>query len=175
MSARIYCLFVLFLSLQVQAVSKKKSSSKTSPYFLLADISGHLSPPGLGIGAQGGVFLKKNINVGVSYMAMGVSYLNFELVSHLSTLKSEYFITESFYINLGLGQRSINLKHDSFESTKTASISSWGVSTGIGNRWRWEYVSIGCEWITLFYPLMGSKKIPKIEDWFETTNIKNPA
>ena len=65
--------------------------------------------------------------------------------------RAKWFLGNSFYLNTGVGQKSLDINLDFLESP--SSLMASGVSYGVGNRWQWETFSIGCDWLGAFRPL----------------------
>ncbi len=82
-----------------------------------------------------------------------------KLGSTLTELRLKHWFGNSFYVNGGAGLRSITGEATLEPLTGTDDIkssvkaSSFGASLSIGNRWQWEYFSIGCDWVGTFQPL----------------------
>ncbi len=69
------------------------------------------------------------------------------------------FWGNSFYTNLGAGTRMIGLRDNlaGISDTRTVLVdiqsTMFGMSGQIGNRWQYQYFTIGCDWLGVFFPI----------------------
>ncbi len=114
-------------------------------------------------GAAAGWYASKDLLAELAYtqggLALGIVNIKISLVE----LRAKYFIGNSFYVNGGIGQRSI--KFDASLDSKIvgapsisadAEAKTTGLSFGLGNRWQWSYFSMGCDWLGYFAALSSS-------------------
>lgn len=80
-----------------------------------------------------------------------------------TSLSYEKFLGNSFFINGGIGRRTLRyagpslsdffLDKNDFGFTYT----DMGVNAGLGNRWQWENFTIGAQWIGVYVPVTQPK------------------
>lgn len=79
---------------------------------------------------------------------------------------AKIFTLDTLYVNVGLAQRAFDATlvaagpTDAAEDDVRTAVATryLGVLAGIGNRWQWERVHAGCEWVGVFMPLVKQKK-----------------
>jgi len=116
------------------------------------------------VGFAGGYYIMPDLLAEFSLVVGSFEIDKTELSWSYTSLRAKWFLGNSFYLNLGFANRSIDFKSSLTASaagqTATvavdASAKSSGIDFAIGNRWQWEYFSVGCDWLGYFQPLSSS-------------------
>lgn len=112
-----------------------------------------------GFGFAGGYYLTPDDLVEFSYHSASLDFTLFKLESTMAEVRLKHWFGNSFYVNGGLGLRSLKASvtleplTGTTDYTSSATASSFGGSLVIGNRWQWETFTMGCDWIGFFVPL----------------------
>jgi hypothetical protein len=115
--------------------------------------------PLLGAGLAGGYYLNPDNLLELSYHKAELDFAIIKISTTLTELRLKHWFGNSFYLNGGVGLRTVEgeaslepiLGEEDISSTVSAS--SIGATIAIGNRWQWEYFTIGCDWIGEFLPV----------------------
>jgi len=114
-------------------------------------------------GLAGGYYFNENLLAEISYVTGSVAISDVGISWSLVGARAKWFWGNSAFINLGLSQRSFNF--DSKLPSTTAGVpdvavnaeaKSLGLDFGLGNRWQWDYFTLGCDWIGYFAPISSS-------------------
>lgn len=129
-------------------------------------------------GLAGGYYLDSNSIVEGSYVSGSTDILFLKVKATLVEARYKKFWGNSFYTNLGVGYRTIEIGASlapltgSKDIDSSLSVSSIGASVGIGNRWQWESFTIGCDWIGTFIPLTTTGETKVNEPSADASDIK---
>lgn len=86
-------------------------------------------------------------------------------VSRIVALTASVFLGNSFYVNAGAGHRYLRYKgldwldsslkaaFDVVDDYPTIKYHDTGVILGAGNRWHWDYFTLGFDWLRLYAPV----------------------
>lgn len=107
----------------------------------------------------------------------------FTMKSSSYAVRYKKFNGNSFYWRVGGMVRTFDyntnfsLFSDDQSKNGKVSVTSIGFDGAIGNQWQWDNFTIGCDWIGLFVPLVGSYTVSRPEGstdaWYN--NEKNDA
>ena len=150
-------LIVIFLSssLQINAkISERNRYQKTWSTVLGWGLG--LAPLAT-IGGSLGYYITPNLLAELGlYRGAGITTIG-ETKGNLSwrytEARTKWFVGNSFYLNMGLGQKTVDVNLEFLDSP--SSLLASGLSYGIGNRWQWETFSLGCDWLGAFRPLQS--------------------
>lgn len=148
-------------------------SEKINKVFAVGGFA-HGSVPGMGFGYRYaysdtwkfmGEFVAASLDLRDSLQTNTVEATRAELSSQDILLKSQFFIGKTFFIEGGLGQRSVTIDlgardriADIYAEAKMES-KSIVAQFSIGNEWTFaENLSLGCEWIGTMVPLSSSSR-----------------
>ncbi len=122
--------------------------------------------PLVSMGFSAGYYLNPDAILELDYSQGAQNMLFFEIYGTTYDLRVKKFWGNSFYTNLGLGSRKIGVR-DAFDSLTSniityeidLSATSTVVDFAIGNRWQWDYFTLGCDWIGVMAPLSSKSSI----------------
>lgn len=108
-----------------------------------------------------GLHVTPNFIVGAKYQQPILTIAAGELPDHTSLITGyvEYFSGNTFYLTAGVGERKLEYESLSFldrpGSAKSGrlrdvSYSDNGFELGIGNRWQWDYFTLGVQWLGVY-------------------------
>ena len=88
-----------------------------------------------------------------SFYYASVPVFEVDVVSMHILAGMRYFLGNSFNLGLAFGYRDLALEYAGSDSDSVASISfpSYGIDLKVGNRWQWESVSFGVDWLGYFH------------------------
>jgi len=124
------------------------------------------SPGTFGFGGiSGGYFITPDIIGEVYYNRSASGAGRYETLHTFAYGK--FFLTNSMYINAGIGQR--KLIHDLYFEEQTGSdyyngpsaevtTNGLGLVVAAGNRWQWSVLTLGLDWGMLFVPVVLTSK-----------------
>ncbi len=122
------------------------------------------SGPGIHIG----YFASPRTVVEVDYFSTSGSYLYTGKFSEitLATIRTKYFIGNSFFVNGGLGKRTLfqkdlGLIQTSSDRRREFQATSIVGEIAIGNRWQWSHFTLVCDWIGYVMPLAQLRSTDK--------------
>jgi len=89
-----------------------------------------------------------------------------DLFTSIAFVSAKIFTLDTLFVNVGLAQRAFDATlvaagptDVASDDVRTAVATRYlGVLTGVGNRWQWDTVHVGCEWVGVFMPLVRQKK-----------------
>ena len=106
-----------------------------------------------------GYYLTPSYLLEAAYFNTEIDLLFAKFTMSLIEARIKMFFYNSFYTDVGFAVRNITgettlepLTGDN-EISSSLSVTSYGALIAIGNRWQWEYFSLGCDWIGSFYPI----------------------
>ncbi|SMF47913.1 hypothetical protein [Pseudobacteriovorax antillogorgiicola] len=172
---------MLMSSVAVSQADDEANRSKTSadwrsekPFTVGAELGWFVFPIS-GAGARIGYNLNPNLNVGFRFAAgewdasplvsegIYTTIDTFTLDASIVEVDAKWFVGNSFYWRVGLGQRQINSdisvtdQYDGTNITATLESTSSAVSIGLGNIWTLDSgLYLGGEWIAASIPLGSS-------------------
>ena len=112
---------------------------------------------GFGFGVQA----KDNSHIEFGY-AQGEKDVDYAVMTaKLYSLKFKQFWSNTFYTNTGFGYRDVTDRttdkvSERFEVKRHGR--SAGLDVSLGNRWQWDNITVGCDWVGFFHPLTQARK-----------------
>lgn len=135
-------------------------------------------------GAAVGYYVFRDLLAEVSYVSGGVDLGIVTIDATLLEARAKYWIGNSFYVNGGFGQRTIDFSAglDPITGTEKVKVEletkTTGLSFGLGNRWQWSYFTLGCDWLGYFAAMSSSGDtdvdVPGVEDK-DKTDLEDAA
>ena len=114
-----------------------------------------------GIGAEAGYYLNPKSLIEVGVMKATFEFLGFKSEYLLLTAEYHRFVANSFYYFAGTGFSTLTSRHtgitlasgsfDTYQSTQSST--SLIAQGGIGNRWQFTSLTLGCDWVAYAKPL----------------------
>jgi hypothetical protein len=163
---KLLLIFLLSVPVMAQDESPKATTSNDSSEYHRQNKKFSIVAQPIGIyvlptiGASLGYYYSDRDLIELDFTSGNADFLIFELHSSTITARWKRFFGNSFYANFGLTSRSMGgeTKVKSILTTEEDvdvkySVSSVGLDVGIGNRWQWEYFSLGCDWVGYFMPI----------------------
>ncbi|MBQ49328.1 MAG: hypothetical protein CMP10_18260 [Zetaproteobacteria bacterium] len=149
----IFCTFIAFAT-QLSA-NTSASNRGTKTVSLVYNASSFIPLPASG-GYSLGYFLNSDKVIELSSDTISLSVptdsISVETALTVTSARLKWFLGNSFYLNLGLGQRKLSAVVSPFEMESNAT----GVQIAFGNCWQWSWLSLGFDWVGFFQPIAYS-------------------
>lgn len=164
-------------------VSDSSESNREGKIVDFALELGFAVAPFYGYGGSLDFYISPNDIIEASYAQASFEFFGAEFFSNLIDVRYKRFWGNSFYTNLGAGQRklgySFNFTTNEGSLAESADVASTVINFSIGNKWQFDSFNIGCDWIGVTATLGSDSSVntteqparasaAEIEDYYET-------